>query len=439
MPAQHLDRPLLKRMGLPVDGPPPTPEAVRRWQFARLRETLATAREAGPFHANRFGHVDLDALRGPEDMARVPRTMAEDLRRAPGRMLCVSQDEIERIVTLRTSGSTGTPKRLFFTREDLERTVDFFHHGMASMARSGDTVLALLPAPRPDSVGNLLVQGVERLGARCVAFGEPWRATDALDLLLSLQAAVVVGTPVHVHALGRLLAASGEASPVRHALLCWDSVPPGLAERIRADLGCAVATHWGMTETGLGGAVTCGEGTGMHLREADLYVEIAAPDTGRPLPDGDWGEITVSTLSRRGMPLIRYRSGDLGRILPGACACGSPQRRLDAVPGRLNDGAALPGGARLARRDLDAALLALPGFLDCDAELSLARAALDVGLWLLPGQDEQAATRAARDALQGLPGLGGEALALNISVNDTPGALAPGFGKRDLRAREDDP
>ncbi len=102
-----------------------------------------------------------------------------------------------------------------------------------------------------------------------------------------------------------------------------------------AALGCEVFAHSGLTETGFGGGVECGAHQGYHLREADLFVEIVDPGTGRPLPDGEPGEIVVSTLCRLAMPLIRYRTGDLGHLLPGPCVCGSPFRRLGAVAGRI--------------------------------------------------------------------------------------------------------
>lgn len=410
-------------MGRALQSPPPGPEELVAWQMARLRETVALARRESPHYRDTLGGIDPATLCAPADLTRLPRLEAHALRAAPERLLCTSQSEVARVVTLASSGSTGVPKRLFFTTGDLECTVDFFRHGMELLAAPGDTVLALLPGEREGGVGRLLTRSVEALGGRCLCCPEPWNVPAALDLLEESGARVLVGAPVHVHALALLAAGRGlERGQVRRALLCWDAVPSGLAWRVEAALGCAVHHHWGMTETGLGGAVGCGQGLGMHLREADLLVEIADLATGAPVADGQWGEIVVTTLGRQAMPLIRYRSGDAGRILPGGCPCASPLRRLDAVPGRL--GSERPGG--LSRRALDTAVLALPGVMDY--ALRQGPGTLELDLYLLPGTGPRA--QAVARALGSLPGLDHwRATVREISCD---GRIAPGFAKRTL-------
>lgn len=415
-----LDRWLNRRMDRPAPGPPPGSEELAAWQMARLRETVTLARRESPFYSQLLADTDPAALRAPADLARLPRMDARALRQAPERLLCTSQDEVARVVTLSTSGSTGAPKRLFFTRADLDATVDFFRHGMELLATPGDTVLALLPGASQDGVGRLLARGVEALGGRCLCCPEPWDVPAALALLEGSGARVLVGTPVHVHALARLAAArSPGPGPVRRALLCWDTPPPGLARRVETLLGCAVHEHWGMTETGLGGAVGCGQGPGMHLREADLLVEITDPATGAPVADGQWGEIVISTLGRRAMPLIRYRSGDAGRLLPGACPCGSPLRRLDTVPGRL------AAGGEPGRAALDAELLALAGVLDYALSRGPDPKDLRLDLYLAPGAADPA--RAAARVLAAPP-WGVPRPVVRVAARD--GRIAPGFAKR---------
>ena len=90
-----------------------------------------------------------------------------------------------------------------------------------------------------------------------------------------------------------------------------------------------------MTETGYGGGVECAAHSGLHLREADLLLEVADPATGEAVPPGETGEILITTLGERALPLLRYRTGDAARMLPGPCACGSPLRRLGPVAGRF--------------------------------------------------------------------------------------------------------
>ena len=135
--------------------------------------------------------------------------------------------------------------------------------------------------------------------------------------------ATVVGIPVQVLGLARLSVAGGAPLHLKTVLLSTDHCSPVVATAIEAAWGCRVFDHYGTTEMGLGGGVDCEAHAGYHLREADLLVEVVDPESGAPLPDGEYGEVVFTTLTREAMPLIRYRTGDRGRFLPGACPCGS--------------------------------------------------------------------------------------------------------------------
>jgi phenylacetate-coenzyme A ligase PaaK-like adenylate-forming protein len=110
--------------------------------------------------------------------------------------------------------------------------------------------------------------------------------------------------------------------------------------------------------------------SGYHLREADLLFEIIDPVSGLPIPDGEWGEVVFTTLTRRGMPLIRYRTGDRSRFLTDPCPCGTVLRRLDRVSGRLAEAVPLPGGGTLSVTELDELILSDPSVLMFHAELT---------------------------------------------------------------------
>lgn len=117
-------------------------------------------------------------------------------------------------------------------------------------------------------------------------------------------------------------------------LLSAEYVSPQSRAAIRGAWGCRVFEHYGMTEMGLGCAVSCGERSGCHIRESDLYLEIIDPQTGRVLPDGEEGEVVFTTLTRRGMPFIRYRTGDWSSFLTEPCRCGSILKRISRVGDR---------------------------------------------------------------------------------------------------------
>jgi phenylacetate-coenzyme A ligase PaaK-like adenylate-forming protein len=211
-------------------------------------------------------------------------------------------------------------------------------------------------------------------------------------------------------------------------LLCSDTIPESLHRELQRLLGCEIFAHYGTVETGLGGGVDCAAHCGTHLREADLLFEIIEPQTTTPLPEGEWGEIVFTTLTRTGMPLLRYRTGDWGRLLPGPCPCGSVVQRLDRVLGRINHIRTLQNGAQLALHHLDERLFALPGLLDFKAGLINVngRETLQLHLTTLPESGEQV-RRLAAEALAHQPLLQG----LNVTLALEPGTtIHP--GKRTL-------
>jgi phenylacetate-coenzyme A ligase PaaK-like adenylate-forming protein len=418
-------------MGWRHDGMP-SPGDVRRWQLDRLRDGVEHARTNSPFYASTLDGVDISSVDSPEAFSRLPMITPDDLRAGPERLLCVSQDEIARIVTLQSSGTTGQPKRIFNTQEDLEATIDFFDWGMRNLVEPGETALVLMPGERPGGVGRLLDEALSRFGARAVAHGIMENSADAVSHLLSVGASCIVGSAAHVNLIAREWQLRGlPKGMIRSILFCWDAVPDAVVRNAERIFGCRPFRHWGMIETGLGGAVECAPGSGMHLREADVYLEIVDPETGRLLPDGDVGEIVVSTPLRRGMPLIRYRTGDVGRILPGACSCGSPLRRLDASVCRESDGVRTEGGA-LALSALNERLYSIPGLGDFAVWLSGRTLRVRVS------GDEVVGQR-VRETLAAEPALGanaGAGLRLDIEMNENTVPAVPGLGKRRIFERE---
>lgn len=347
------------------EGQPLSLQHLRSYQLSKLNETLSLAQERSPFYGTSLGSekVFLSSL---EDLAQLPFSIPEQLAAAPLDFLCVRQDEVERIVTLPTSGTTGPPKRIFFTAEDQELTRDFFHRGMSTMVEAGDRVLILLPGSLPGSVGDLLKDGLERMDVQAIPHGPVTDPRHTLELIRDERVTALVGIPVQVLLLARPAAADRSPRPVglRSVLLSTDRVPHAVARAIEDAWGCAVYNHYGMTEMGLGGGVDCRARTGYHLREADLLFEIIDPLTGRPVPEGESGEVVFTTLTRGAMPLIRYRTGDVSRFIPEVCPCGTVLRRLAHVDERLTGTITLPGGGVLGQKDFDEALFPLDGLAD---------------------------------------------------------------------------
>jgi len=320
-----LDKWIQKKTGIS----PLVPDALREYQLCKLRENIGYAKTHGRFyreHLRNFGDVETFS-----DFEKLPLTTPGDILQSPHDFLCVPLDDISRIVTLSTSGTGGRAKRLFFTSEDQELTIDFFHNGMSTFTQPGDKVLIFMPGKSPGGVCDLLKRGLYRLGAASRIYGAISDYEDAKCALMEFCPDVLAGMPKQIHRLAK--ETSGELC-LKSVLLASDYISPSFICAVEAAWSCEVFTHYGMTETGLGGAVSCMAHAGYHMREADLYFEIIDPATGQRLPDGEHGEIVFTTLSRKGMPLIRYRTGDHSRIFAEQCVCGSHIRRFDQIADR---------------------------------------------------------------------------------------------------------
>lgn len=340
-------------------------DALDAARMDALRRTVACAMAGSPWYRDLLGGLDPALLRSAGDLRRIPLLSAGEIAEHGNRMLCVSQSVVARIITLQTSGSTGAPKRLHFTREDLDATSDFFLHGMLSLITREDSVLVLLPFTQPDCTGELLLRALEDGGVRCEGQWPPTDWEALADRAAGGRFTCVVGLPQHLLALAQEL----PYGRVRSMLLCSDYSPAALRQRIEEACGCETFLHYGTTETGLGGGVECGAHDGCHLRESELLVEIVDPDSGDPLPEGESGEIVVTTLGRQAMPLLRYRTGDLGRLDSSPCDCGGVTARLCDVRGRAR-ACILEGGFGLASQDLDDVLFGIDGLLDYRASLA---------------------------------------------------------------------
>jgi phenylacetate-coenzyme A ligase PaaK-like adenylate-forming protein len=350
-----------------------TRAALSDYQLQKVRETLDLIRGTSPFYRRYLAQSpeDIESL---DDLRRFPFTTADDIRQRPHDFLCVSQSEIHRVVTLNTSGTTGAPKRIFLTSEDQELTLDFFQVGMSTFVSPGDRVLILLPGERPGSVGDLLSTALRHLGAVGLKHGPVCDVSATAERLRQDQVDCIVGVPTHVLALAQEI----PSFQLKSVLLTTDHVPDAIKRTVESNWNCAVYNHYGMTEMGLGGGVECQARRGYHLREADLYVEIVDPHTGQPMTDGEMGEIVFTTLTRRGMPLLRYRTGDLGRFIPDVCPCGTILKTLDRIRDRVNGRLRLDDGMYLTLSDLDEVLFSIAGVSNFTASLTGNRLQLQV-------------------------------------------------------------
>ena len=410
-PLESLHR---RSMGLD-SGEPLTRAAITKYQEKRLVQLVDYCRNHSPWYRQKLAGTG--AVEGLKDLSSLPLTSEEELRHHGPSMLCVSQDDVVRIVTLPSSGTTGAPKRMFFTEEDLERTLDFFHQGMQALVDPGQKAAILLPGVTPDATGHLLEQALARMAVTSHILGLVDDPLQTARQIAGIRPDVLVGFPIQILAIARMAAAYAiPLGAIRSVLLCSDYIPASLSVRLSELLRCRIFSHYGTVETGLGGGVDCEAHCGCHLRETDLLFEIIDPKTAASLPVGEWGEIVFSTLARTGMPLIRYRTGDYGRLLVGPCPCGSRIRRMDKVLGRINQIRTLQNGEQLALHSLDEILFAIPGLLDFQATLTTEdkQDALQLRLVTIPGNENEVLRMAAEGMARSQPSKG---LRHSLTVN----------------------
>ena len=232
--------------------------------------------------------------------------------------------------------------------------MQFFMAGLGELIFPGSVTMICFPFSGPNGLGELIAEAIGRLGARPLRVGAGKSWAELSEILARERPDTYVGMPVPLLSMLRIC---GRGS-LRRALVSGDACPEMVLKCIEELLGSILFPHYGSREMALGGAITCEAHAGMHLRENHVIAEIISPD-GTPLPDGEWGELVITTIGMEAMPLIRYRTGDRARLLPGPCPCGSAIRRLDTV-------------SRLGAEDylaLESAVFSLPWVADWRAVL----------------------------------------------------------------------
>lgn len=322
-----------------------TRENLEELQLRRLNEMLSRMRESKVHYQNLP-----ERLERLSDLQRLPFTTAEMLAEHPGRYLLTSQSDVTRVISGATSGTTGPAKRVFYTETDTAHTVWLFEAGIGEMLRPGEKCFIAFPFTGPFGLGDLIAQAVENLGGIPIraGFGQTWG--EVLDLIRETKPETYIGFPVVLLSLARLW---GEDFPVQRALVSADACPDGVMVELEKVLDSKLFPHYGSRECGLGGAVTCPAFEGTHLRENHIIPEII-DEHGNVLPDGEYGELVLTTIGLEAMPLIRYRTGDYTRLLP-PCPCGGVTRRLDMVSRREGE---------ISMESLDSALFSIPELVD---------------------------------------------------------------------------
>ena len=357
---------------------PITRASLEAYQLLRLRQTVQRAFEKSSFYREHFKKAGIapDQIRSFSDLERIPFTEPQHLSEMPYRLLCVSQAEVTRPHSFITSGTTGPPKKVFWSRGDLERIIEFMAAGIATVATDADVVQILLADGRPYSQADLLFRGVKKIGALPVLCRMDLTAKELLEQIRSSGSTVLFGYAGHLFRMSRELAKAGDlrSEGIKVLFLAGEYLPDAARRQLEDVWDCRVHTHYGLTEMGLGVAVECNARAGYHFNEAGLLLEVTDPATGEPVPAGEEGELVFTTLTREAMPLIRYRTHDISRRIPEPCPCGADTLlRFGSVRKRLESIFRLDGGDELYPALFDDALFEIPGLVDYSAQISRQR------------------------------------------------------------------
>ncbi|MCQ6963456.1 phenylacetate--CoA ligase [Methanolobus chelungpuianus] len=306
----------------------------------RLRELLRRVMQGSPFYQRKYGEagVDIDTIEALEDITILPFTTKEELRDAyPLGLQAVPDEEIVRIHS--SSGTTGSPVIIPYTRRDVEVWADMMMRCYRLAGLSSRDRIQITPGYGLWTAGIGFQAGAELLGAMAVPMG-PGNTEKQLQMMLDLKSTALASTSSYALLLAEEITKRGlkDKISLKVGIIGSERWSPKMRARIEDELGIDTYDIFGLTEIyGPGIALDCSLHEGLHYWSDHLFFEIIDPLTGERLPDGTLGELVITTLTKEGAPLIRYRTRDLTRILPEPCQCGCPFPRIDRLLGRTDD------------------------------------------------------------------------------------------------------
>jgi phenylacetate-CoA ligase len=337
-------------------------EALEVETVEGMRRTLGRALSNAAWRRRLEGAAPGD-VRGSADWARLPFLTKDDLRDAyPFGLACAAPEAVLRVHM--SSGTTGNPVLNPYTRSDVEQWARVMARCYVAAGVGARDVVQITPSFGLFTGGFGFHYGAERIGAMVIPIGAG-RTSLQLQLMRDLGATVLAGIstyPLRILEVAREERFDLGSLRLRVAILGSEMWSDDLRRLIERELALTTFDIIGMTETGGPGlGIDCAARAGIHVWEDHYFCEVVDPATGRPCPDGEEGELVVSTLTREGLPLIRYRTHDLTRILSRApCACGRTHLRLDRLHGRTDD-MVIFRGVNFYPRQVESLVLKQPG------------------------------------------------------------------------------
>jgi len=311
-------------------------------QLKRLKQTVRQAYKNIPFYKDYFSKLNLRPadITSLKDIRKLPFTSREDLRENyPFGMLAVSKEQVVRLHT--SSGTTGKPKAIFFSRKDVDRAAELIARCLIMTGVKNDDVLQNMMTYGLFTGALVMHYGAEKVGVLVIPAG-PGNTKRQIALMQDFKTTTLHLTPSYALYLASVMHNEGLDPQkdffLRRAYLGSEPYSEETRKKIEKFFHIDVFNSYGLSEmNGPGVAFECGEKNGMHLWEDNFIMEIINPDTGEEIPEGEKGELVLTTLCREAMPILRYRTRDITMIIPGKCRCGRTHRRISRIIGRTDD------------------------------------------------------------------------------------------------------
>lgn len=307
-------------------------------QLDLVNKQIERLRASNNFYGSKLKEAGITGVSSAEDFAKLPFSQKQDLRDAyPLGLAAVPEEKIVRIHS--SSGTTGTPVIVPYTAKDVEDWATQFARCFEYAGCTNKDRIQITPGYGLWTAGIGFQAGCEKLGAMAIPMG-PGNTEKQIQFLLDMQTTVFCATSSYALLIAEEVQKRGikDQLALKHGVIGSERWGAKIRERIVDGLGIDLYDIYGLTEVyGPGIGISCKHGEGMHVWSDYVYVEIVDPETGENLPDGEWGEIVLTTLVKEGAPLIRFRTHDLSRIIPGDCPCGSKHPRIDIIQGRSDD------------------------------------------------------------------------------------------------------
>ena len=314
---------------------------IEKLQLERLKSTIQQAVKS-PFYSKLYAEKGIDAntVTSIDDIRKLPFTTKQDMRdNYPFGFLACDQSEVVRLHS--SSGTTGNPTVICHTKHDIETWANRVARSFYMVGLRNTDVIQNSSGYGMFTGGLGMQAGIEALGAMSIpaAAGNSLRQ---IKFIMDFGTTAIHAIPSYALRLADVFEEVGiDPKTQTHLTTFLIGAEPHTEEtrrKIEERFGVKAYNSFGMTEmSGPGVAFECQEQNGMHIWEDSYLVEIVDPDTLEPVPDGEIGELVLTTLDREAMPLIRYRTRDLTRILTEKCPCGRTHRRLDRMKGRSDD------------------------------------------------------------------------------------------------------